>query len=94
MTKVSGFKDANGREVFEGDEVEYRIGARRGIMYFCGRDGVALVQFFDTNKTEDVNWIHLCGVPDEYKTSRRDRRKARFTYVQKQKEARNKAGTN
>lgn len=57
-----GFLDANGRHVQEGDEVEYRFGARRGRLEYCGHDGAALVVFFDTNKPEDVNWVHLCGV--------------------------------
>lgn len=60
---MNRFIDANNRVVKEGDEVEYRIGARRGRLDFCGHDGSAWVHFFDTNRTEDVNWIHLCGVP-------------------------------
>ena len=58
----SGFTDANRRHVQEGDEVEYRFGARRGVMVYCGHDGAALVRFFDSAREEDVNWVHLCGV--------------------------------
>ena len=63
MVAKSGFQDANGRHVCEGDEVEYRFLARRGKLIYCGHDGAAIVRFFDTNLEEDVNWIHLCGVP-------------------------------
>lgn len=66
--RKAGFQDANNRHVQEGDEVEYRFGARRGRLDYCGHDGAALVFFFDTRKPEDVNWVHLCGVPDEFKT--------------------------
>lgn len=65
MTKA-GFMDANGRHVQEGDEVQYRLGARHGILEYCGHDGAAWVNFFDTGRSEDVNWIHLCGVPPEF----------------------------
>lgn len=65
---VAGFEDANGVNVMQGDEVEYRIGARRGTLVYCGHDGAAMVRFFDTGREEDVNWVHLCGVPDQFKT--------------------------
>ena len=68
MTSKSGFIDTNNRHVVEGDEVEYRLGARRGRLDYCGHDGAALVYFFDTKITEDVNWIHLCGVPKKFRT--------------------------
>ena len=68
MPTRSGFIDANGRSVKEGDEVEYRHGARRGILEFCGHDGAAWVFFFDVRRSEDVNWVHLCGVPRKFRT--------------------------
>lgn len=64
----AGFLDANDRHVQEGDEVEYSFGARRGRLEYCGHDGSAWVFFFDTRRSEDVNWIHLCGVPEEFRT--------------------------
>lgn len=59
---VNGFTDANGLHTQEGDEVEYRVGARHGIMTYCGHDGSAWVRFHDTGNEEDVNWRNLCAV--------------------------------
>lgn len=64
---LNAFTDANGMLVREGDEVQYRFGARHGILDFCGHDGSAWVSFFDNGRSEDVNWKHLCGVPEQYR---------------------------
>lgn len=58
-----GFTDANDRRVQSLDVVEYRFGARRGILMEALQDGDAFVMFRDTKIVEQVKWIHLCKVP-------------------------------
>lgn len=57
------FTDANGRTVEALDTVEYRHGARRGILLEVLQDGDAYVLFKDTKEQEQVKWVHLCKVP-------------------------------
>lgn len=59
-----GFTDTNNRKVSVGDLVEYRFGARRGILQEALQDGDAGVVFLDINQAEVVKWIYLCKVPE------------------------------
>jgi hypothetical protein len=59
----NGFTDGNNRSVRPLDVVEYRFGARRGILLEALSDGDAFVIFRDTKKIENVKWHHLCKVP-------------------------------
>jgi hypothetical protein len=61
----SGFRDGNGVLVCAGDVVEYRFGARRGVLVIALQDGDADVRF-DDGQRETVKWCHLCKVPPQY----------------------------
>jgi hypothetical protein len=63
LNTQSGFTDGNDRHVTTLDVVEYRFGARRGILMEALQDGDAFVLFRDTRKVEQVKWINLCKVP-------------------------------
>jgi hypothetical protein len=54
------FTDANGQHVTRGTRVEYRFGARRGMLLEATQDGDAYVMFDDTHLTECVKFINLC----------------------------------
>ena len=56
------FQDANGQHVTKGSRVEYRFGARQGILIEALQDGDATVFFEDTQQHESVKWINLCKV--------------------------------
>lgn len=60
----NGFTDGNGRRVGALDVVQYRFGARRGILLDVMHDGDAVVLFRDTREHETVKWHHLCKVPE------------------------------
>lgn len=62
ITSKSGFTDGNDRHVESLDVVEYREGARRGILLEALQDGDAFVAFRDTKQVEIVKWHHLCKV--------------------------------
>lgn len=72
----NGFTDGNNRHVEPLDVVEYRFGARRGILMEALHDGDAFVLFRDTRMVETVKWHHLARVPEALGPGSRDRRDA------------------
>jgi hypothetical protein len=63
---AGAFTDGNGRRVKAGDRVEYRFGARRGMLVEALQDGDARVIFDDADieHPETVKFCHLCKVSD------------------------------
>jgi hypothetical protein len=61
-SRKGGFTDALGQSVRAGDPVEYRFGARRGVLTEALQDGDAEVFFEDTGEHEIVKWKNLCKV--------------------------------
>lgn len=57
------FTDANSRHCAPPELVEYREGAREGVLIDVFQDGDATVFFRDTQRYEVVKWVHLCRLP-------------------------------
>jgi hypothetical protein len=61
---TGGFTDGNDKHVKAGDRVEYRFGARKGVLKDALQDGDAYVDFDDTKRTETVKWKNLCKIEE------------------------------
>ncbi len=59
-----GFRDGNGEDVSPPDRVEYRFGARRGVLVVVFHDGDAYVKFDGDEGDTLVKWRNLCRVPE------------------------------
>ena len=78
MNRSASFTDGNDVSVAPDDEVQYRFGARHGILLEVLQDGDALVCFFDTAEVEPVKWTHLCKVPIGYKQGKPNMRTRKY----------------
>lgn len=58
--KYGAFTDANGKTVNIGDTVEYKVGARHGIVKDIFQDGDVTVEFLDNGERKCVKWIMVC----------------------------------